>query len=344
MGFKRGRSRSRSSSVSRKRYRSRSSSRPVTQRPKWTPGQVSGRRRYRRRSSGNVKVEGSGGQISYTARSNPRPSTGAKILMKANAPNYWYNSYATRLESVIGKAAIISTTLMGGGTFSATYPGYDNDLGAIQYAVETSITGASKTAKYLVEQGTHDFRMTNQDNGNVEIHIWDVIVKRDTNLAPVAAYVNGLNNMQGSTTINQFAIPAGVFPQQSSQFNQYYKVIKHQRVILGQGQSHSHTVKMCPKRMFHSELLSEANISIKGFTVHTLIQVMGMPQNDATTKTTVSLGKAAVDIAVTKMIKYRWNADDTQNGYFNQSMATAFPGGESVMNIGTGTATTETQA
>lgn len=341
MGFKRGRSRSRSSSVPRKR--SRSSSMPTRAKSR-VHASVYKRYRKSRRSGGNVKVEGSGGQISYTTRSNPRASPAAKIIMKAASANYWYNNYATRLEAGVGKAAVISTTLCGGGNFSAL-TGFDNDLAAIQNNVEGSQTGPYRTFRYLVEQATHDFRMTNQDNGNVEIHIWDLAVKRDTNTAPVAAFVNGLNDMiSGGGTLTQTTMPPGVFPQQSALFNAYYKVMKHSRIILGQGQSHSHYVKMRPKRMFNSELLTEGNISLKGFTVHTLIQVIGMPQNDSTTKTQVSLGGAAVDIAVTKTIKYRWSDDDKNNAVFNLSIPQSFTVGESVMNIGTGTVTAQTQA
>lgn len=344
MGFKRGRSRSRSSSSSRKRTRTNKDVFAKIRSKVRSSSRSSSGRRYRRRSGGNVKVEGSGGQISYTARSNSYATPAAKIIMKAASANYWYNNYATRLEAGVGKAAVISTTLCGGGNFSAVTT-FDNDLAAIQNNVEGSQTGPYRTFRYLVEQATHDFRMTNQDNGNVEIHIWDLAVKRDTNTAPVAAFVNGLNDMiSGGGSLTQTTLPPGVFPQQSALFNAYYKVMKHSRIILGQGQSHSHYVKMRPKRMFNSELLTEGNISLKGFTVHTLIQVIGMPQNDSTTKTQVSLGGAAVDIAVTKTIKYRWSDDDKNNAVFNLSIPQSFTVGESVMNIGTGTVTTQTQA
>jgi len=258
------------------------------------------------------------------------------LMKQLHASNYWYNNYATRLTAGVGVASIFSTSLLGSGAFTTT-PNYDQDIPAIQYKVAGAITGQSKASRFLVESAYHDFRITNQDLGNVEIHIYDVSCKNDATLAPQQALYQGLNDeSDGSFGFSNTVVPIGLVPTQSALFNQFYRVKQHTRIILAQGQSHSHSCYIKPMRVMNSELMTDASLSLKGLSMWTMIVVNGLPQNDSTTKTQVSTGNCALDIVATKTIKYTWSSDTNNSYFYTNTLPSAFTVGENIVNIGSG--------
>lgn len=318
-----------------RRYRRKTTRKPY--KAKKTIYKRRGMKKYSMRARyKNIQVMGQGGQVSKFTAVNRRIPRSARLMKQLHASNYWYNNYAGRVTAGVGVASIFSTSLLGSGAFTTT-PSYDTDLPAIQYKVAGAITGQSKASRFLIESAYHDFRITNQDLGNVEIHIYDVSTKSDCSLSPQQAVYDGLNDESDATFgFGTAKVPIGMNPTQSALFNQYYRVKQHSRIILAQGQSHSHTVYVKPMRVFNSEVLSEASISVKGLSMWTMIVVSGLPQNDSTTKTQVSTGNCALDIVTTKTIKYTWSSDTNNSYFYTNNLPNAFTVGENIVNIGSG--------
>lgn len=303
---------------------------------------------FKKRSSAkkmsNVLVQGAGGQISRYVSANPYMSSAARLIKRFNTSDYIYNNYASRISCGVGSMAAFATSLCAAGPFTAT-PTYDQDLSAIQYKVTGGITGVAKTCRFLVENVSHDFRITNQDSASVEIHIYDLSIKRDNNTPPVTSWFQGVNDQYGAVTWGANNLPIGSVPQQSQLFNQQYTVRKHTRVILGQGQCHSHTVMCKINKMFNSETLTDSNINVKGFTQWTMITVNGLGVNDSVTKTQVSSSVANVDVVATKVVRYTWTSDNQSNWFYNNNLPSAFTSGSAqIMNIGTGALAIESNA
>lgn len=279
---------------------------------------------------------GQGGQISRFSAVNRFVPSYVRFMKRLHSANYWYNNYAGRVTANVGSASIFATSLLGSGPFTTT-PNYDQDIPAIQYKVAGSITGQSKATRFLIENASHDFRITNQDLGNVEIHIYDVVCKSDCSLSPQQCIYDGLNDQSdASFGFGTNKIPIGCTPTQSALFNSYYRVKQHSRIILAQGQSHTHSCYLAPMRVVNTEILTEGTMSVKGLSLWTVIMVSGLPQNDSTTKTQVSTGNSALDIVTTKTIKYTWAADTNHSYFYTNSLPAAFTVGENIVNIGSG--------
>ena len=289
----------------------------------------------------NVKVEGSGGQLTRFSASNPS-SPAIKAMMKVNASNYLYFNNGYRLTCAAGYTVLHSYGICTAGTYlaAASNETYANDLGAIQYRINGAATNANaKTGRYAVLSAFATYKITNQDQGNVEVYIYDVATKKDTTQAPIDTFIGGLND-QTSGSYTTTTLPVGVHPKQSSYFNQMYKVKQTTRIILGQGQSHSHIISLKPHKMFHSEILTENNLSLAGWTMWTMISASGLPANDITTKTsaTVSTGQVALDVVATKQIRYTWSSDLGYNTLITDNLPHSFAVGEDIINIGSGAA------
>lgn len=292
----------------------------------------------------NVKVDGQGGQISSYKVSN-KPNKVVAIMKKSNNSNYLYWNQPARMVCTPGVQIVYQIPFFSGGGYS-TSETLNNDLATIQYKITGTIAAntPSRTVKYVAESCVGKTLFTNQDQGNVELHLYDIVCRRDTPNDPLGAWVNGLNDQNGGATFAYNSLPLGSVPQASEYFNVYYKVKQHTRVVLAQGQSHCHYVSIKPNRMFNAEILESADISYKGWTVWTLIVANGLPANDVTTVSSVSSGQVNLDVVATKQLRYTYSVDAVQNYYYTQSLPTSFAVGQSVMDIGSGAKVTDTPA
>lgn len=274
-----------------------------------------------------------------------RISPTALAMKRVSASDYLYNAYATRVSAGIGYMSAFGVSLLAGGPYIAAGGNYDNDIGSIQYRINAATSGndPKKGTRYLIESCDAVYRITNQDNGPVEIHLFDIVAKTDNNVSPQEAFRQGLANMS-TVAFTSTTLPPGIQPQMSSDFQYNFRIVKHKHLTLGQGRTFTHSPKLKPNTVINSEVMEEGNLNIRGITTWSMICISGLPTNDSTTKTSCSLGSANVDIAVTKMIKYCYVQDQIPNLYINTNLQTAYAVGESVLNIGTGTATLDASA
>ena len=297
----------------------------------------------RRPRINNVKVEGTGGQISSFKASRQMSPIDRKLTKDLGA-QYWYQNYATRLTSTPGTQNYIAFSMFGN---YGTNGDFNNDLASIQTYVNTQIllggtvTNAalqgSKTTKFMTSQCKATYKMTNQDSGNAEVRIYDIAVRRDSSLFPSTAWAQGTKDESGTGTFD-YSMQLGVEPTSSQTFNAFYKIKQQTRIILGAGQSHTHYVNLKPNKWIDGECILNGASYLAGYTMFTIILVSGMPYNDLTTQTQVSSGQCNLDIVATKQHKYyvlqnattQFNATPTR-------LPTSFAVQEEVMQTGYGT-------
>ena len=297
----------------------------------------------RRPRINNVKVEGTGGQISSFKASRAMSPIDRKLTKDLGA-QYWYQNNAQRLTCTPGKQAYYAYSMFG------NYPvngDANNDLAEIQSYINTQIllgggvTGAalqgSKTTKFMTSQCKATYKMTNQDSGNCEVRIYDIAVRRDTGVYPTTAWSGGAQDESGTGSFD-YSLQLGVEPTSSQTFNAFYKIKQQTRIILGSGQSHTHYVNLKPNKWIDGELVGNGANYLAGYTFFTLILVSGMPYNDLTTQTQVSSGQCNLDIVMTKQHKYYvlQNAT-TQFNATASRLPTSFTVQEEVMQTGYGT-------
>lgn len=280
-----------------------------------------------------VKVEGAGGQISRFNHTI-RPTKFISNIMRLASKNFYNTNGAFRLNCGTGVQTYTAYGYFTAGTFGGTT--VDNDLAVINAKVTSSL-GTYKTARILVESATARYMMTNQDTGNVQVYIYDVVARLDTNISPDVAFQTGIAD-EGAAA----ATTVGATPFASEQFTTHFKILKCTTVILGQGQTHSHLVHYAPNRMFSSERLTDNNKSLRGLTCYSLIVAHGLPMNDSVTNTNVSTGAVNLDIVMTKQLKYSFVMDDTTNYYVTNNLVAIT--NEEVMNIAQGIKTLDIPA
>ena len=165
-----------------------------------------------------------------------------------------------------------------------TYSHFDVNLAAggetsaaLATATDTNILLTEVQAAALSSKVTVTFGDTNQDLGNVEIHIYDVVCKADCSLSPQQCIYDGLNDQSDATFgFGTNKVPIGCTPTQSALFNSYYRVKQHSRIILAQGQSHTHSCYLAPMRVVNTEILT---VLSKGSTSNPWLQIFGASNN-----------------------------------------------------------------
>nr|WAE42308.1 MAG: capsid protein [Cressdnaviricota sp.] len=250
---------------------------------------------------------------------------------KALAKNYYGINTGFRHTQTVGlQGAVIVNTMF-------TYADVNNISQKIN---------AVQTNKFLIKSCSAETLITNQDSGNVNIVLYDIIARRDlstsSNLSsPLAAFQNSLADEGGSNSNYQFV---GTTPFSSDLFTQFFKVVKMTHLTLGQGQCHTHRVKFNVNSIIDGELIQYNTNGFKGVSCWTMAVTSGMPYNDSTTKTQVSTGSIAIDIVNKRQYSYTWMQDVDTNYSFSNQIAGSFTVSEDIMNEATGTATVDVTA
>lgn len=304
------------------------------------------KRSYRARTRKHYSKKSYGSNATSVYSSYKKPSYAVKVLKNVAASDYIYNSYFARVESSIGYSTPSAVSLLGGGAYTGSGGGFDSDMAQIIYRIQGGVSGndVKKTTRFVVESVKAQMQFTNQDNGPVNIRIFDIVSKRDHNYSPQEAFRAGLAN-QSATAFTLATMPPGVLPTMSLEFNNYFKVKGTKTITLEQGKTHLHNITLQPNRVVNAELLKQSNLNIAGLTHWVLFVVTGCVVNSVTNPDTeVSVGAAAVDVSLIKTMRYTFCQDNTSNFFVNTNPPTSLTGGESILNIGTGTATVEVQA
>lgn len=288
------------------------------------PGSRTTTRTKRKRS--NVKVEGAGGQISGFKRTG-RIKRFTKQLYKRVSPQFIYANKSNRLFGTAGQQAIQTYYLLDN---VAAQPTTDNDFNNMadvanngELYADTGALGliypvksySPKTVKYFIDQVTAKYMMTNQENTNVELFIYDLVAKKDGSITPEGAWSGGLTDEGGNASYRN---TVGISPFVSPQFNAYWKVLKKTRVVLGTGQSHCHYINWKCQKVFNQEKLADSPYYIKGLSYATMIIQTGLPVTDTTGSTVTTAGTDVASV-MTKQVKFKVvrDANQTFRNYFN---------------------------
>lgn len=281
--------------------------------------------------SAQVGVGGHGGTYSsyyYTKRKMPRAFA---VDKKALAKNYYVlNGYA-RQTGTVGQQSIGIVNTM----FNYT------DINAISQKISVN-----QTNKFLLKNCSAEVLMTNQDSGNAQIILYDIVARRDlassANITtPASAWQNSYGDEGG---VNANATIVGTTPFSSDLFTQFYKVVKMTYLTLGQGQSHTHRLKFDANKIIDGEYIQYNPNGFKGLTCFTMMVVNGMPYNDTATKTQVSTGNTAIDFIFRKQYSYTWKQDVDTNFSVSNNLPQLFTVNEDIMNEATGAASVDVQA
>lgn len=297
---------------------------------KQKPRKSSGAQKKPRLHQSARNIAGTGSSFSkfyYGKRKIPRA---IRMNKRALQFNYVADNGAGRLTAPVGKQSATNILQMLTSTDLSTVSGYITAL---------------KTQKFYLDRVNADIQLTNQDLGNVKITLYDCIARRDSSAAnlasPAAAWANSYADEAGSNTDYQII---GATPFSADLFVKFFKVCKVTHIVLGAGQGHVHKVRFAPHQIVDNEILQYQSQSIRGLTCFTFAVVQGMPANDATTKTSVSTGIAAVDYVFKRQIRYTFMSDSSVTWHVNNFLPTSFAVNESVMNAMTGAAVTDTTA
>lgn len=281
--------------------------------------------------SAKATVGGHGGTYTtfyYTPRKIP---SSFKKNLKALAKNYYGINTGFRHTQTVGlQGAVIVNTM-----FNYT------DVNAISQKIQTS-----QTNKFLIKSCSAETLITNQDSGNVNVVLYDIVARRDlatsSNIAsPLAAFQNSLGDEGGANSNYQYV---GTTPFSLDLFTQFFKVVKISHVTLGQGQCHTHRVKFSVNTIIDGELIQYNTNGFKGVSCWTMAITQGMPYNDSTTKTQVSTGSIAIDVINKRQYAYTWMQDIDTNYSYSNNIAGSFTVSENIMNEATGTASVDTAA
>ena len=181
----------------------------------------------RRSISGTVMPYGIGGSVSYFNRR--RKSRGFPFKILKTAPRFVYSS------SFSGRA-VANVSNQSVSTIADIYAVTDvaNML--------SSVPSTGKANNIYLQKATIRARFTNQDKGNAELQLYDIVARRDANDSsvnyPDTAFKNGMSDLTFGTTSSYTDV--NTYPYDSPAFTKYFKVLKCTKFILAAGQSHTH--------------------------------------------------------------------------------------------------------
>lgn len=277
--------------------------------------------------SQRAKIEGAGGSLSsfdYGTYACKLPRSVYNTLM----PQYKQTNDKARLSCTPGvQNAYISLSAFNGG-----------DL--------TNLYGSSFYGRLLCNSVRAKTLITNQSSSSCMITIYDIVATRNINAAtvvdPKAAWQEG-DDLEGGLSTDWTQI--GVTPFSSDPFKRNFHVRGKTDMILAQGVTHQHSVHYSPNRACTAGEF-QYNSALSNLTVYTMIVFHGVPCNDSTTKTsaTVTTGEVDLDIVTCKEMVFKTISGSATTVSIQSNLPTSFPVGESILNVGTGTATTETHA
>lgn len=305
------------------------------------PKRLAIERQYAKRSAkiaglGNMRgvdtrTAGSGGnytKIRFKAKGRKRMPKFWKALMM---PRAWRNSDGLRITCNSGQQGVDYMPV-----------GIDTDY---DQAFDILDGAGNPTAKAYIQKWSGEIRITNQDKGNCEVTIYDVVPRRSMQgtgtVSPTAAWSQGLTDTNGTSTTTKATSNLGVTPYESPEFCTQYKIVKTTRVIMGQGTSHVHKFAFSLNKVFTKDEKTSYG-QYRNFSHFFLFKVNGMPYNDATTKTLVASGSCAIDIVKIARLTYRGIND--QAAYYQYTNGQDTITTESIMDVGEGEAETDAAA
>lgn len=311
----------------------------------WDAGQKIGRwakRKYDQRKAREVKIEqrrskkssimrmtksrqkplSGGDSVSYFTRKSPATSRVVK-LAKELPSSYVVNNSSGRAECAVGAQGYFLL----GDYFTDT----DTNLGHQVLAGNTS--GSPQSVKTVFERVHSESMITNQENVNARLVIYDVISRKDTDSIvtdPITAISTGYNDI-GSGGASDSVVVGGS-PYTIPRFSEYFKVLQQTEVTISPGACHVHKFHYAPNRLISKVLSARiAGSGIGGITIFTIVKFHGTPINDISTQTQVSTAPISLDYVSHEEYVVKAVAIQTANVDINNDLPTAFTVAGNVM-------------
>lgn len=206
----------------------------------------------------------------------------------------------------------------------------------LNFYTKCGLTGVYQ--KVFLKHMVINLKATNQTDSNVILDFYEYKF-RQTAIAAVTG-MGYLYNQSAGPTYPQNT------PFQDANTVAYVKVLKVTRYILAQGESLEHVMHIYPNKWINAAFtnVNDDGLCIRDYTYGLMPIQIGMPYNDSTTKTQVSLGKNVVDYVVSKHF-YSYGITDTATAdNDHNNLVTSFTIGEDIMNEDTGLAVGLVQA
>lgn len=263
-------------------------------------------------TSVKAKPDPLGGSFSKYERQVCKPFN--KAVMKGVGPAFYNVNAGQRLTSAYGKQnfGLIAT--------------------AFDFASTTSLTtviasaAAPKTGRYFIQRYEGDIMVTNMESMGCLYTIFDIECKHDGysgSSTPLTTILADLVDPGGGGAATDALVP-GVNWETHPRFTQYYKVMQRTVGSLQPGNTHIHHVNYNLNKLINMEYLTNSgtNSFMKGITYYTLIQFHGLPANDSTTKTTVTLSAVNLDVVTKGLFVGRQCYPPYQTETFTNSLVT----------------------
>jgi len=226
-------------------------------------------------------------------------------------PQVIINNSALRTESQIGQQ---NAVLIGD-----YYTNLDVNL-------HFALANTSNSAKVLLKSVHGESLITNQENVNARITIYDIMSRRDGAAGASDPYVAFRDGFLDSTNgaAGDFVVP-GATPFSNPRFVEWFKVLKTTNVILSPGACHSHVVDYKINKLYSHEVTNLTTSScLAGVTLFTMIIYHGSPINDITTQTQVSLSHIALDVVQKESYHFAYAAVNNAVSDINQGLPLSF--------------------
>lgn len=152
-------------------------------------------------------------------------------------------------------------------------------------------------------------QILNQENATVTVYLYDMQARYDyQGFSPSQDWIDGCND---ETNANYYSYPFTT-PFASKKFCERWKVLGRKKISLSSGGIHTHKVIMRPMHKINYERITSTGSStelgatscVGRLTSCTMVVIVGSVCNDASTKTNVGYGPAAVDVILNT--NYAW--------------------------------------
>jgi len=239
-----------------------------------------------KKKNGRQIPVGGGDSVSYFTRKNKPTSAIVKLSKELPVASIVQN-FAGRVECAVGAQGYFLL----GDYFTVA----DVNLGHVLLAGNGA--GAPQGAKTVFKSVHSEGMITNMENVNARITIYDCIARKDTDAtvtSPLTAISTGYNDISGGSSTDSIIV--GGTPFGIPRFTEYFEVLQTSKVILSPGACHTHVVHYEPQKLL-SKIISArvAGTGIGRVTVFTIVKFHGTPINDLTTQTQVSTSHIALD-------------------------------------------------
>lgn len=267
-----------------RQYKKSRTSSPTGQRQKMGSRKVQFRAKTKRRGG-----RGGYGQGGTTTGS-------ASVVLRGAKPQGWTRSALKdiserRYQVITGHRVSAGIGYQGNTTISQLTTTLMNSIKTVE--------SASAFTKLYIAKSFANYKLLNNSNGVVQVAMYFIIPRRDTDNSPSTLWTVG-NSAQ---SMSGYADTLGAKPFQSQQFtaNMYVKKVKN--IELGPGGTYNQKVICNVQRSYDTALYNE-NEYLRKFTGSVMFVVSGFPQNDLTTTNQVSTGACGLDIIEEMTISY----------------------------------------